>query len=117
MTPQEARLWLSLRELRYSGFHIRRQAPFRGYYLDFVCFSRRVVIELDGSQHGEDAAVAHDAARDEVLRRGLQVLRFWNSEVNTDIDAVMETVLRELQSLPPTRPPSGATLPMKGREV
>ena len=46
MTEPEVILWSRLKRLRAEGFHIRRQAPFRGYYLDFVCFERRVAIEV-----------------------------------------------------------------------
>jgi very-short-patch-repair endonuclease len=118
LTPQEARLWSRLRGLRRShGFHIRRQAPFRGYYLDFVCFDRRLVVEIDGGQHGSEEGAARDAIRDSVLTgESFQVLRFWNREVNENIDGVMETIVRALAERPPTRPPSGATLPTRGRE-
>jgi very-short-patch-repair endonuclease len=40
-----------LKRLRERGFHFRRQRPFRAYYLDFVCFDRRLVVEVDGGQH------------------------------------------------------------------
>jgi very-short-patch-repair endonuclease len=117
LTPQEARLWTRLRELRRVGFHVRRQAPFRGYILDFVCYARRIVIEVDGGQHAADEAAARDTVRDDVLRReGFQVLRFWNTEVNDNLDGVMETIQRALATVPPTRPPPGATLPTRGRE-
>ena len=93
LTPQEARLWRHLRGLRTDGFHFRRQAPFRGYYLDFVCFSRRLVVEVDGGGHGEQAQADHDAVRDKVLKRqGFQTLRVWNSDINTNIEGVMEAV-------------------------
>jgi len=108
LTPQEARLWLHLRDLRKQGFHIRRQAPFRGYYLDFVCFSRRLVIEVDGGQHGLPEGEARDAVRDAVLEReGFRVLRFWNGEVNRNFEGVMETILRALSETSPTRPLRG----------
>lgn len=48
MSKAEVILWSQLKRLRGEGFHIRQQVPFRGYYLDFACFSRRVVIEADG---------------------------------------------------------------------
>jgi very-short-patch-repair endonuclease len=77
MTEPEVILWSRLNRLRAKGFHIRRQAPFRGYYLDFSCFERRVVIEVDSGHHGEDNQAAHDDVRDAVLRRdGFRVLRF-----------------------------------------
>ncbi len=49
MTPQETRLWLRLRALRPQGLHFRRQSPLKGYFLDFVCFERRLVVEIDGA--------------------------------------------------------------------
>ena len=117
LTPQEARLWVRLRALRALGFRIRRQAPFRGYYLDFVCFERRVVMEVDGSQHGREEGRARDEVRDAVLRReGFEVLRFWNREVDENLDGVMETIFRALADASPTRAPSGPTLPTGGRE-
>ena len=53
MTTAEVRLWARLKRMRADGFHFRRQAPFRGYFLDFVRFSRKLVIELDGWRHAE----------------------------------------------------------------
>ena len=87
MGEPEVLLWSRLKRLRERGFHIRRQAPFRGYYLDFLCFSRRLVIEVDGSQHGEDRQAERDAVCDVILRRhGLRVVRFWASDVRRDLD-------------------------------
>ncbi|WP_332772843.1 endonuclease domain-containing protein [Phenylobacterium sp.] len=101
MPREEVRLWARLKRLRERGFHIRRQAPIRGYYLDFVCFSRRLVIELDGSQHAEDGRKAHDEVRDAVLKReGFQILRFWNHFVREDIDTVMDVIIAALEAAP-----------------
>ena len=106
LTPQEARLWLQLRALRSLGYHFRRQAPFRGYFLDFVCFNYRLVIEVDGGHHGEDKQAEHDRHRDAVLsRQGFQTLRFWKSEVNTTLDGVMDTIADALSSVLPARDP------------
>src|SRR5882757_7104680 len=69
MSVAEVKLWARLKRLREQGFHIRRQAPFRGYYLDFVCFGRRVAVEVDGGQHSEEEQAAHDELRDRVLQR------------------------------------------------
>jgi very-short-patch-repair endonuclease len=89
----EAKLWSRLKLLRAEGFHFRRQAPFRGYYLDFVCFSRKLVVELDGTTHADDSQIAHDAVRDVVVRReGFTVLRFFNHQVRENIDGVMHNV-------------------------
>ena len=97
MTEPEVILWSRLKQLRSDGFRFRRQAPFRGYYLDFVCFERRLVIELDGGQHGDDDQRVHDIVRDAVLaREGFRVLRFWNSAVRQNLDGVMYSVLMTL---------------------
>jgi len=56
LTPQEVKLWVKLRELKPLGFHFRRQAPIGSYIVDFVSFSARIVIEVDGGQHGMQKA-------------------------------------------------------------
>ena len=97
VTEPEVILWSRLKQLRSDGFRFRRQAPFRGYYLDFVCFERRLVIELDGGQHGDTEQAAHDGIRDAVLvKEGFLVLRFWNSAVRQNLDGVMYSVLMAL---------------------
>ena len=94
MTEPEVILWSRLRRLGADRFQFRRQVPFRGYYLDFVCFRRRLVIEIDGGQHAEPEQAAHDAVRDAVLaREGFQVLRFWNGEVRRNLTGVMHSIL------------------------
>ena len=98
MTDAEARLWLRLKAMRGEGFHFRRQVPFRGYYLDFVSFNGRLVIELDGWRHNEDAQRDHDELRDQVLRReGFCVLRFPNNSLDHNIDGVMQAILAALE--------------------
>ena len=94
MTPQEVKLWLQLRQLRPQGFHFRRQAPLEGYILDFVCFKHRVIVEVDGSPHALDAGLAHDTLRDAHLAAlGFLTLRFWNHDVDRNLDGVVETIL------------------------
>src|SRR5689334_19803398 len=66
MSVQEVRLWVRLRSLRADGFHFRRQAPLLGYYPDFICLGRRLVVEVDGPHHEELEQAAHDAYRDQV---------------------------------------------------
>src|SRR5262245_29099277 len=79
MTPQEVKLWAHLRPLRHSGHKFRRQVPLRGYIVDFACFDARLIIELDGSQHGSVEGRAADQVRDTALERGgFDILRFWN---------------------------------------
>jgi hypothetical protein len=63
-TDAEAAMWRLLRHRQLSAFKFRRQVPFNTYILDFVCFEKRLVIEIDGGQHGESR---RDAARDAAL--------------------------------------------------
>lgn len=103
LTPQEAKLWVKLRELKPLGYHFRRQAPIRHVIVDFVSFRDQLVIEVDGGQHNFDEAARKDEARDAFLREeGFRVLRFWNFEVDRNLNGVMETVVTALGT--PTRP-------------
>ena len=98
LTDAERKLWQHLRA-EQLGVKFRRQHPFQGYILDFVCLERRLVIEVDGAQHA-DAAV-QDAVRTEVLARaGFRVLRFWNNEVLLQTDAVVACIANELNPSP-----------------
>lgn len=93
MSPMEVKLWARLKLLRSEGFHFRRQAPFRSYFLDFVCFGNRLVVEVDGSQHTEDGQWKHYRLRDQVLdQEGFRVLRFWTHQVRENIDGVMHNI-------------------------
>jgi ATP-dependent DNA helicase RecQ len=104
MSEPEVMLWSRLRRLREQGYVFHRQRPHRGYFLDFVCLSRRLVVEVDGSQHGEDVQADHDAVRDGVLQRdGFRVLRFWSSDVRRELDWVMEPIFDGLQIGEPER--------------
>ena len=118
MSGVEVILWSRLKRLRERGFHIRRQAPFRGYFLDFVCYPRRLVIEVDGSQHGEDAQIDHDDVRDAILRRhGFRTLRFWASSVRQDADWVMDQIVLALEASQPVERAGlcGEVKPERGR--
>ncbi|MBV8055696.1 MAG: DUF559 domain-containing protein [Deltaproteobacteria bacterium] len=67
------------------------------YIADFFCLDARLVIELDGSQHGEERERQADERRTEYLEsQGYQVLRFWNEEVLDNVDGVLETIARHL---------------------
>jgi very-short-patch-repair endonuclease len=98
LTPQEVKLWVKLRELKQLGFHFRRQAPIGPYIVDFVSFKSRIVIEADGGQHNLPEGTASDQARDGFLRsQGFQVLRFWNSDIDANLDGVMEAIFCALK--------------------
>jgi very-short-patch-repair endonuclease len=94
----EVKLWVRLREWKRLGFHFRRQAPIGPYIVDFVSFRSRLVIEADGGQHGMSKGVESDRSRDDFLRsQGFQVLRFWNSDIDANLEGVLETIFSALK--------------------
>nr|WP_246225833.1 endonuclease domain-containing protein [Chelativorans xinjiangense] len=121
MTDAERRLWWHMREkLPLEGTHFRRQVPIGTYVVDFCCLRHWLIIEVDGNQHGTDAAIAYDARRDAYLRRqGFRVLRFSNYEIMRELDPVLDTIHAALVAPTPTRPRRQAvraTLPQGGGE-
>ena len=92
-TDAERLLWSRLRAHRLFGLKFRRQQPIGRYTVDFACMDRRVIVELDGGQHADETA--YDSARDAWLReQGFIVMRFWNTDVMTNADGVLELVAR-----------------------
>jgi very-short-patch-repair endonuclease len=90
-TEAERELWFHLRAGRLDGFKFRRQHPIPPYVVDFYCNEAKLVVELDGSQHGDEV----DAARTLSLeQQGLIVLRFWNNDVLGNKAAVLEAILK-----------------------
>jgi very-short-patch-repair endonuclease len=108
MTDAERKLWWHLRLLLGKEFHFRRQATIGPYFVDFACHEKRLVIEVDGSQHA--TRLRADAVRSEFLNsQGYRVLRFWNNEVLQQTQAVIAAVheaLCEDQDSAPTPNPS-----------
>ncbi|MCW4455630.1 endonuclease domain-containing protein [Flavobacterium sp. MXW15] len=102
-TDAERKLWDMLRGGQLDGLKFRRQHPIPPYTVDFFCASLGLVIELDGSQHTEES----DRARTRYLQsKGLTVLRFWDSEVLTQTEAVAEAILKAAASVSPYPNPS-----------
>ncbi|WP_244607825.1 MULTISPECIES: endonuclease domain-containing protein [Bradyrhizobium] len=96
-TPHERMLWRALKELPLQGSHFRRQAPIGPYIVDFFCPAKRLIIELDGGHHNEDDTAARDFERQRWLENeGYRVIRFWNSEITSDLTAVLECIYVEL---------------------
>ena len=105
MTRQEVKVWVHLRSWRKRGFHFRRQAPRDGHVLDFVCLKERLIVEIDGGQHNFDAHIERDALRDNhFASRGFRVLRFWNNEVDQNLEGVLTLIDNELRNPPPGLP-------------
>ena len=94
-TEAEHTLWRYLRRRQLEGCKFRRQQPLGPYFVDFVCFEQRVIIELDGGQHAEH--VAYDSERTAWLEnQGFRVLRFWNNQVFEEIEGVKEVIAEAL---------------------
>jgi very-short-patch-repair endonuclease len=93
-TDAEAAMWRLLRDRRLELFKFRRQVPFQSFILDFVCFEKRIIIEIDGSQH---ASSERDVAREAVLTaEGFRIARYWNNAVLQQPSAVLEDILAKL---------------------
>ena len=96
-TPHKRTLWQALKESPVQGTHFRRQAPIGRYVVDFFCPARRLIIELDGGHHNNDANAKRDRERQLWLEKeGYRILRFWNSEIDADLSAVLERIYVEL---------------------
>jgi very-short-patch-repair endonuclease len=94
MTDAELKLWNELRAHRLMGLSFRRQVPIAGYIVDFACPARKLIVEVDGSQHGEDENSAADTVRTKRLEQdGWTILRFWNGDVFRDIGNVRQHIL------------------------
>src|SRR5690348_13682918 len=105
-TEAEQLLWYRMRGGRLNGLKFRRQHPIPPYIVDFYCEARKLVMELDGSQHGE----AVDQVRTRFLEsHGLKVLRYWDNDVLRRTEAVLEAILgaAENRTLTPTPLPEG----------
>jgi very-short-patch-repair endonuclease len=104
-TGTEGYLWRYLRDRRIEGFKFRRQQPLGSYVVDFVNLERRVVIELDGGQHALNPG---DRIRDEWLRaEGFKVLRFWDNQVFSNLEGVLDTIREALLTPHPAPLPQG----------
>ncbi len=103
-TDAERKFWLHLRHrLTASGTHFRRQVQIGRYIADFVSHKAKLVIEIDGGQHVERAA--SDAERTKVFEtHGYRVLRYWNNDVLSNIDGVLDDIQRAMTSTPTPDP-------------
>lgn len=91
-TPEEAKLWSYLRAHRLADVSFRRQHAIGNYIVDFCAPSKKLIVELDGSQHLESED--YDFERTLYLEsKGYKVIRFFNSDINKDIEAVLREIL------------------------
>jgi len=95
-TPWEDKLWYLLRNRRFREYKFRRQYPIGNYVVDFICISRKVVIELDGSGHLQSKS--YDEQRDVFVRgRGYKIIRFWNNDLENNLEGVLNKIYRMLK--------------------
>ena len=98
-----------MRLKQIEGCKFRRQQPIENYIVDFVCFDKRIIIEVDGGQHSVNKD--SDSVRDEYLKsNGFDVLRFWNNEIFENLNGVLEVIRNKV--LTPSLNPS-----RQGREI
>ena len=103
-TDAERKLWFLLRDRRLDGIKFRRQVPLGPDIVDFVCFERRLVIEVDGGQHVDSKA---DKVRDTRLEAlGFSIVRYWNTDVLKNPEGVLTDLLTQLAARPLTHSPS-----------
>jgi very-short-patch-repair endonuclease len=111
MTEGEGKLWSALRGRRFENFKFRRQVPIGKYIADFICIERRLIVEVDGSQH-EDTE--HDRVCDAWLKsQNFRVLRFRNHDIYVALDGTLLAILDALNNTP--HPSLRATFSRKGR--
>lgn len=95
-TEAEKLLWRHLRSKQFHGLRFRRQFKISSFICDFVCWEKKVIIELDGSQHAENTA---DLERTRILEsNGFLVLRFWNNDVMNNIDGILSDIENTLNT-------------------
>jgi very-short-patch-repair endonuclease len=93
----ERKLWPALRGRQFAGFKFRRQQPIGSYIADFVSFEVRLIVELDGDQHGSEQGIAQDRIRTQALEQdGFRIVRFPNHQASGDLGSVLETIERYL---------------------
>jgi very-short-patch-repair endonuclease len=109
-TNAELRLWNRLRSRAIDGCKFVRQEPIGPYVVNFLCRERRLIVEVDGGQHADNAA---DRARDRWLaERNYRVLRFWNNDVLGNTNGVLEAIATALQAESPPHPPAFGVRPL-----
>ncbi len=122
-TDHELKLWRYLRNRSLSGYKFRRQYVIEPYIADFCCPDQNLVIELDGGEHNHPIKISKDQKRDNFLKeKGYKILRIWNSEIDQNIEGVLQSIINFLSSPSPQKenktqlnaPPHPNLLP-KGR--
>ena len=99
MTPEEKHLWYDF--LKKLSVTVHRQKVLCDYIVDFYIPSKKIVIEIDGSQHYEHDAREKDLTRDKKLESlGIKVLRYTNFQINRDFENVCKDILKNITPQP-----------------
>ncbi|MHB8104689.1 MAG: endonuclease domain-containing protein [Dehalococcoidales bacterium] len=97
-TEAEKILWFKIRDKQFHGIKFRRQEPIGNFIADFVCYEKKLILEIDGQPHKETSTKINDSQRTKWLKeQGFKVLRFWNSEIQNDIESVLEKIQNSLR--------------------
>ena len=97
MTKQEKKLWYYLRKRFLNRSRFRRQYPIGNYIVDFISREKKLIIEIDGGQHNEPENICYDKSRTEFLNNlGYKVIRFWNNDIDTNIETVLNEIIKYL---------------------
>jgi very-short-patch-repair endonuclease len=112
MTDVERKLWSALRSRQLNSAKFRRQQPIGPFVADFVCLEHRLIVEADGGQHAESVS---DARRTAFLQNnGYRVLRFWNTEILSNLDGVTQVIAAALSTPHPARALRESPSPSRG---
>ena len=100
-TDEEKLLWSKLRRKYFFDCKFRRQEQIGDYIVDFVCYEKKLIIELDGGHHNQDKTKMYDEIRQNWLNsQGFTVIRFWNSEVMRNIEGVLKVLKEKITPSP-----------------
>lgn len=97
-TDAEQKLWLELRGRRLEGVKFKRQVPKGNYIVDFVCEEKKLIVEVDGSQHMDERAEYDEERTVYLENEGYRVIRFWSNEVLTNIKGVLLMITEVLDT-------------------
>ena len=99
-TEEERKLWNLLRNRKFLNLKFKRQFPIYNYIVDFCCEEKKVVIEIDGGQHNSEENIEQDIQRTKIINEeGYKVFRFWNNEINENIEGVYLKLLEIFRDL------------------
>ncbi len=116
MTKEEVILWQHIRNRQIENTKFRRQQQIGAYICDFVSFERRIVIELDGGQHNQNSQLLKDETMDAWLTsKGYKVLRFWNNEINNNLENVLLKIRNTILECPPIEGGPEFLIPRRGK--